>query len=285
MSKKQMYNFAKNGVARQTGFACVFVALTVMSHTAFAQFEKQLREDLYVSQLSDTVYVVTHYFPWESNSLVVRASEQEVMLIDTPYDNSATALMLDWVRQHLKPGRITAINTGFHVDNLGGNQYLRENGIDIYGADKTFELIDLQGRNTQQQIISWLTPEQEHIKQVYETMVFTKPNKTYKLEDGLFLRAGNLGFEIFFPGESHSPDNVVVYIQECNLLFGGCMVKALSANNMGFTGDANMSQWPVALKLVQERYPQAKVVIPHHGFWGDMTLVQHTIDLLERKGR
>jgi len=60
------------------------------------------------------------------------------------------------------------------------------------------------------------------------------------------------------------------------------MVKALSAKNMGFTGDANMSQWPVALKVVQERYPKAKVVIPHHGLWGDMTLVQHTIDLLGR---
>ncbi|MFA5302139.1 MAG: MBL fold metallo-hydrolase [Bacteroidales bacterium] len=211
---------------------------------------------------------------------MVKASEKEVVLIDTPYNTLATALMLDWVQQQLEPGRITAINTGFHVDKLGGNQYLREHGIDIYGADKTCELIDKKGRHTQQQLISWLTPAQEHIKQVYETMVFTKPNKTYKLEHGLFLRIGDLDFDVIFPGESHSPDNVVIYIKECNLLFGGCMVKALSANNLGFTGDANMSQWPLALKVVQERYPQAKVVIPHHGMWGDMTLVQHTIDLL-----
>ena len=66
-----------------------------LPNSAAAQYETKLREDLYVSKLSDTVYVVTHYFPWESNSLVVKASAQEVVLIDTPYDTSATALMLD----------------------------------------------------------------------------------------------------------------------------------------------------------------------------------------------
>ncbi len=251
-----------------------------LPNSAAAQYETKLREDLYVSKLSDTVYVVTHYFPWESNSLVVKASAQEVVLIDTPYDTSATALMLDWVLSQFGPVRITAINTGFHVDNLGGNQYLREKGIDIYGADKTCELIDERGFQTQQQIISWLTPAQERFIKVYEGMVFTKPNKIFSLEEGIFLRIGDLDFEVFFPGESHSPDNVVVYISACDLLFGGCMVKTLGAKNLGFTGDANMSQWPVALKVVQQRYPQAKTVIPHHGMWGDMSLVQHTIDLL-----
>ena len=264
----------------------LWMALTVIAHSAAAQYsaatqyETKLREDLFVSKLSDTVYVVTHYFPWESNSLVVKASAQEVVLIDTPYDTSATALMLDWVLSQFGPVRITAINTGFHVDNLGGNQYLRENGIDIYGADRTCELIDERGFQTQQQLISWLTPGQEHIKEVYETMVFTKPNKVFPLEEGIFLRIGDLDFEVFFPGESHSPDNVVVYISECCLLFGGCMVKALHAENLGFTGDANLSEWPLSLKVLQQKYPHAKTVIPHHGMWGDMSLVQHTIDLL-----
>lgn len=258
----------------------LWMAFALIAHAASAQYEIKLREDLFVSKLSDTVYVVTHYFPWESNSLVVKASAQEVVLIDTPYDTSATALMLDWVLSQFDPVRITAINTGFHVDNLGGNQYLRENGIDIYGADRTCELIDERGFQTQQQIISWLTPAQKHIKEVYETMVFTKPNKVFPLEEGIFLRIGDLDFEVFFPGESHSPDNVVVYISECRLLFGGCMVKTLHAENLGFTGDANLSEWPISLKVLQQKYPHAKTVIPHHGMWGDMSLVQHTIDLL-----
>jgi hypothetical protein len=64
--------------------------------------------------------------------------------------------MVGWIYENLKPERITAINTGFHIDNLGGNQYLRLKGIDIYGADKTCELIDESGAATQMELISWL---------------------------------------------------------------------------------------------------------------------------------
>ncbi len=39
------------------------MAFTVIANATFAQYEIKLREDLYVSKLSDTVYVVTHYFP------------------------------------------------------------------------------------------------------------------------------------------------------------------------------------------------------------------------------
>lgn len=259
------------------------VGLIAMTNTIFAQFETKLSEELFITKLSDTVYVVTHYFPWESNSLIVKASDKEVVLIDTPYDTSATALMLNWIQNILKPEKVTAINTGFHVDNLGGNPYLREKGIDIYGADKTCRLIDERGKQTQQQLITWLKPEQERIKKVYEAMVFVKPNKIFKIEEGIFLKIGNLSFDVYFPGETHSPDNLVVYIKECNLLFGGCMVKALSSQNLGFTGDANIAEWPISMKVIQEKYKTAQIVIPHHGMWGDMSLVQHTIDLLTKK--
>lgn len=259
-----------------------FVAITTFTNTIFAQFETKLSDELFISKLSDTIYIATHYFPWESNSMIVRASDKEVVIIDTPYETTATALMLDWVYENLKPERITAINTGFHIDNLGGNQYLREKGIDIYGADKTCVLIDEQGQQTQQQIISWLKPDQDDIRRVYESMVFVKPNKVFKIDEGVLLEIGNLTFDVFFPGETHSPDNLVVYIKECKVLFGGCMVKSLSSQNLGFTGDANIAAWPVSMKIVQEKYKAAQIVIPHHGMWGDMSLVQHTINLLLR---
>jgi len=258
----------------------VCTAIFLVRLSASGQLETKLSDELFVSRLSDTVFVVTHYFPWESNSLIVRASGGEVVLIDTPYDVSATELMLDWIYRTMKPDKITAINTGFHIDNLGGNQCLREKGIDIYGSDRTCSLIDERGSRTQEQIISWLKPEQTRIRDVYEKMVFVKPNKTFRINDGIVLEISDLTFDVFFPGESHSPDNVVVYIKECRLLFGGCMVKALSGRDLGFTGDANLTEWPLSLKTVQEKYNNARIVIPHHGLWGDMKLIQHTVDLL-----
>ncbi|MDE5421342.1 subclass B1 metallo-beta-lactamase [Ancylomarina sp. DW003] len=258
-------------------FSCLIMTVSNL----FAQFETKLNEELFLTKLNDTAYVLTHYFPWESNSLIIKASEKEVVLIDTPYDTAGTALIIDWINTNLKPDKISAINTGFHVDNLGGNPYLREKGIDIFGSDRTCELIDEKGKQTQQKLISWLKPEQERIKKVYESMVFVKPNKTFKIQDGITLKIGALTFEVFFPGESHSPDNLIVYIDELDLLFGGCMVKSLSSRNLGFTGDANIAEWPKSMKVVQEKYKMAQIVIPHHGMWGDMSLVQHTINLLE----
>lgn len=254
----------------------------IISTNIFAQFEIKLSDNLQISKLSDSVYIATHSFPWESNSLIVQASKTDVVLIDTPYDTSATALLLNWINKTLQPKKITAINTGFHIDNIGGNQYLRDKGIDIYGSDRTCKLLDERGKQTQQQLISWLKPDQEDIKKVYETMVFVKPNKIFAIEDGITLHIGGVTFEVYFPGETHSPDNVVVYIPEMHILFGGCMVKALSANNLGFTGDANLVEWPKSMKNIQEKYKTASIVIPHHGMWGNMSLVQYTIDLFEK---
>jgi len=259
------------------------ISLIMIGVQLFAQFETKLRDDLFLTKLNDTVYVVTHYFPWESNSLIVRASESDVVLIDTPYDTSATELLLNWININMDPLNITAINTGFHIDNLGGNQCLRKKGIDIYGSDKTCNLIDERGKQTQQQIISWLKPNQEQIRKVYENICFVKPNKIFKIEDGLNLKTGNLSFDIFFPGESHSPDNLVVYMPELNMLFGGCMVKSLSSVNLGFTGDANLTEWPKSMKVILQKYKNAEIVIPHHGMWGNLSLIQHTIDLLDKK--
>jgi metallo-beta-lactamase class B len=100
---------------------------------------------------------------------------------------------------------------------------------------------------------------------------------------GLLLKKGKLSFDVYFPGESHSPDNLTVYIKELNLLFGGCMIKSLESPNLGFTGDANMSEWSISVKKVQAKYSDVKCVIPHHGNWGGVSLLQHTIDLFQNQ--
>ena len=246
----------------------------------YAQFEIKLDEGLFISKISDTVYVVTHYFPWDSNSLIIKASDKDVVLIDTPCDTVATSLMLNWIMAILKPQKITAINTGYHIDNLGGNSSLRQNGIDIFGSDLTIKMIEERGNKPQLQTLSWLkSPEQDKYRKAYEGMKFTKPNKIFNAQEGANLNLGGLSFEIYYPGESHTIDNVVVYIKEIRLLFGGCMIKSLTSKNLGFTGDANMVEWPNSVKKVQEKYTSAKIVIPHHGMWGGTGLILHTLEL------
>ena len=108
------------------------------------------------------------------------------------------------------------------------------------------------------------------------------PNRLYPLTEGLTLTVGRETVEVYFPGPSHTVDNVVVYFRGRDLLFGGCMIKALGARNPGFTGDADMAAWPWSAQKVLERYPKARLVVPGHGPVGTLELVRHTIDLCRR---
>ena len=260
----------------------VLIITFFMSCVCLAQKEVILSPELKISRLNDEVWVVTHNFPWESNSLIVKASDKEVVLIDTPYTNEATELVLEFISKEINPKEITAVLTGFHVDNLGGTGCLLQHRISVFGSDRTCKLIDERSAATQKQMLDWLQkPEQEKYRKAYAEMKFTKPDHVFPIEKGFFLKKGKFSFDVYFPGESHSPDNLTVYIKELNLLFGGCMIKSLESPNLGFTGDANMNEWTVSVKKVQEKYKTAKWVIPHHGNWGGVALLQHTIDLFK----
>lgn len=264
------------------GFSLLILSVFIAC-VGLAQTEIRLNPELKISRLSDEVWVVTHSFPWDSNSLIVKASDNDLVLIDTPYTNDATAGVLQFIGEKIKCKNITAILTGFHPDNLGGTECLLQNRIAVYGSDRTCRLLDERSAATQKQMLAWLQkPELEKYRNAYSEMKFGKPDHVFPIEKGLLLKIGNLTFEVYFPGESHSPDNLTVYISELNLLFGGCMVKSLDSPNLGFTGDANMNEWPVSLKKVQAKYADAKWVIPHHGKWGGVDLLQHTADLFNK---
>ncbi|MFA8301244.1 MAG: subclass B1 metallo-beta-lactamase [Hyphomicrobiales bacterium] len=260
-------------------FTFIFILITSLS---FGQVTDTLQANLKITQINSNTFIVTHYFPWNSNSMIVQASDKEVVLIDTPYTNEATKKVIEWIDDKLQPKKIIAINTGFHVDNLGGNTYLRSKGIDIYGAEITVRMLKERSEATRKQLISWLRPDQKDIIKAYKELIFTAPNKVFDENKGLTLNVGKLTFDIYYPGESHSPDNLVVYIQESNLLFGGCMIKSLGSKGLGFTGDANIDQWPKSVRQIKERYPKVKIVIPHHGKWGDSKLLDHTLYLLKK---
>jgi len=259
------------------------IVLMIFLVTLKGQTVIELDKDLRITLFSENIYIVSHDFPWNSNSLIVNAGDGEIVFIDTPYHNEGTERIVSWAKKHLKGKHFTAVNTGFHIDNLGGNGFLREKGIDIYGSDLTIQLVKEKGKQTQEQIISWLqAPEMSRFKKVYENIQFVPPNIPFSINGGLHLKIGNYHFEVFYPGESHSPDNVTVYIPEKKILFGGCMVKSLESKNLGFTGDANLKEWPISVNKLKEKYPLAETVIPHHGNWGGLELLDHTLDLFKK---
>jgi metallo-beta-lactamase class B len=93
------------------------------------------------------------------------------------------------------------------------------------------------------------------------------------------LNIGNVKIETYYPGEGHTQDNIVVWFPDSKVLFAGCSVKSIDTKNLGNLADANVKEWPNSLKNILKKYPGILIVIPGHGNWGDINLINHTLKL------
>lgn len=245
----------------------------------------KLSEDLIVQKLEKDIYIVIHSFPWPANSLLYKLTPSDFILVDTPWENNATKLLVEWIKQNNSKINLRIINTHFHRDNLGGNGYLLKQNIPVYGSDLTVKLLNERLNDPNQDNIADML-EQPKYKRYYETFKKTElkpPNHTFKINDGLKFEIGNEIVEIYYPGPGHTKDNIVVYFHRRKILFGGCILKALRWKGLGYTGDADLKEWPNSLKKLLKKFPQSRIVIPGHGAYGDVNLIHHTLKLLGNK--
>ncbi len=202
------------------------------------------------------------------------------MLVDTPYTSDAMETVQDWVGEQFGARQITAINTGFHYDNLGGNGYLRAKGIPIYGADLMAQLLEERGEAMRVMTLDWLqAPRYQTYYEAHKTLVYVPPTHLFEIDVRMTLEYRDESVEVYFPGPSHSPDNVVVYLPAQKLLFGGCMIVGRDA--LGNTSDANLAAWPAAVRDLA-RF-EVTLVVPGHGERLDPGLIEHTLTLLEEE--
>ena len=250
----------------------------------------EIGADLYVEEIQEGVYVVDHEFPWPANSMVVEMENGDIVLADTPYTPEAAEDLLNWIDKRFGKRKLFAINTGFHFDNLGGNKTLVQKDIPVYGSSLTEELINKDGEASREHMLSWLNkPESKRFYDAYKQIPYVQPTQTFDLtemgeETNLqSLRFGNEEVEVYYPGPTHSSDNLVVYFPKQNVLFGGCMIKSMESKDLGNIADANLQEWPKSVKRVLERYKDSKIVIPGHGEWGNTDLIKYTLQLCEER--
>ncbi len=242
-----------------------------------------LNDEVQLQPIEAGVWMVVHRFAGGNNSLLVRCDERRFVWVDTPCTDEATQPVHEWLVRTFADPNVVQINTGFHNDNLGGNGYLLSRGVPCYGSDLTPRLSAECWAETVRKVLPYFErPENEKYRDILIRQKLVAPNRLYPLADGLTLKVGPETVEVYFPGPSHTIDNVVVCFKTRGLLFGGCMVKALAARSPGFTGDADMAAWPASVRRVLARYPDARLVVPGHGAWGDLSLLWHTISLCER---
>lgn len=215
----------------------------------------KISDDLELNKISDHCYIHISYTLFESgyrmpaNGLIY-INQGKAFIIDTPWTNNLTQLLISYLQDSLKVSIEGVIPTHFHVDCMGGLEYVHKAGITTYACQLTSEICKEKN--------------------------LPVPQITFK--DSLALGMyGNLILKYLGPG--HTEDNMVVYIPKEKILFAGCMAKALDWKSLGFTGDANVPEWPNTLRKVITAFPDAEVVIPGHGAPGGLNIIQHTLTL------
>ncbi|HEY4393761.1 MAG TPA: AgmX/PglI C-terminal domain-containing protein [Polyangia bacterium] len=186
-----------------------------------------------------------------SNGLIA-VTDGGLLLIDTAWTDAQTEAILAWGTERLGRPWIGAVITHEHADRDGGLGALQRRHIPVAALDLTVAKLEKRGVRGVSALFSAKAAE------------FKDPR----------------GFEAFYPGPGHAPDNIVVSFP--NVLFGGCLIKSREAKDLGFTGDADLAHWPEAVRRVAARYEDEGLpVIPGHGPVDTTSrALQHTLDLL-----
>ncbi|HTX92696.1 MAG TPA: MBL fold metallo-hydrolase [Anaerolineales bacterium] len=272
MQTKQLIGVGLAILLALTG--CASSSARTVSPTPSARIA--LAEDLVLREIGTGAYVVTHSYPWPANSLLVEMPDRTVVMAGTPYTAEAARLVIAWAEKQLGAQKFVAIDTGYHPDNLGGNQAFLEAGFPVYGSDLTVRLLQERGESIRALMLNLIGDPASPYYAAYRQMTFVPPDHVFPIQAGISLRYGNETVQVIYPGPSQAPDKVVVYFPERKLLFGSCMI--LGGDQIGNTADANLAAWPAAVESL-EKYPVV-VVVPGHGERLDPGLIQHTLDVL-----
>lgn len=202
-----------------------------------------------------TSYEIVNGYRTDSNGLVVGCSAG-MILVDTCWNDTQTHALRQRIEDLFHKPIILAIITHAHSDRIGGIRELVAAGIKVVSTAVTAKYAVNAG--------------------------YPAPTKELDLSI-TDLQLGDIEVETFYPGPGHTKDNIVVWIPMERVLFGGCLVKAMSSNNLGNIADADIQAWGPSAKNLKERYPLAMFVIPGHGQVGGIELLQHTIDLCLKK--
>lgn len=198
-------------------------------------------------------YICSNY-ETPSNGLIY-LDKNEAIMIDAPDGAGITDSLLNWITRDKKSIVKAVVITHWHAqDRMGGIMPVKQRHIPSWCSEQTAEIAEEKGL----------------------------PYPDHSFHDSLTLKAGNGNLFCWFPGSGHTKDNIVIWFPQEKVLYGGCFVKDMTAQNLGYTKDADIQAWPVSMRKVIKRFPDAKIVVPGHFNYGGKELLLHTLRLLKQ---
>ena len=238
----------------------ILLIFVLLSKTIVAQDSTiKISDNLELLKISESSYIHISYHDLENaphfpaNGLIY-VNQGKAFIIDTPWTDEITKMLVNWLKDCLKVIVEGVIATHWHVDCMGGLNEIHNAGIKSYSHKLTREIAKSKNLDVPK----------------------------FEFQDSLILNLNDQKIICKYLGAGHTIDNIVVWIPTEKILFGGCMLKALRWKGLGFTGDADLNEWPKTLKKLLKEFPESRIVIPGHGDYGDLSLIHHTIGLLEK---
>ena len=215
-------------------------------------------DTLVIEQITPAVfkhktYLQTQDFGKVGCNGMIYITNDEALVFDTPTNDEVSKELIEWVTTKKNAKVSGVVVNHFHKDCLGGLNAFHQYNIPSYANNLTIELAKKQN--------------------------YVLPKNGF--EGKLILALGSHKVSTHFFGEGHTKDNTVSYIEDENVLYGGCMLKSLKAGK-GNLEDANVSAWSTTVANVKMTFPNIKTVIPGHGKVGDASLLDYTIKMFKQ---
>jgi metallo-beta-lactamase class B len=238
-------------------FLIIIIIFSTVSYSQNKYEKIVISKDIELLKISDRSYIHVSYanlpdYGRISANGFLYTINGKGYLFDTPWDDSLTKVMIDYIQDTMKIKIIGFVPNHWHEDCMGGLNYIHKIGIESYSSEKTRETAKLK-----------YLPIPKH--------GFLK---------ALTLKLDTKKIICKYYGAGHSLDNIIVWFPSEKILFAGCMVKELKSKSLGNLSDADLKEWPKTIKKVMNEYQSAEIIIPGHGTSGGKELLVHTLELL-----
>ena len=244
----------------------LFFIAFITGFNCFAQIGQEIisvSKDIDLIKLSESAYVhvsrynMPDYGVVSSNGLILIGENKEAFLFDTPMTDSLTKDLVIWLEDNWDVRVTGFVPNHWHDDCLGGLKYLQTQSVKSYANQMTIDIAEANNL----------------------------PVPDYGFKDSLELKLGDKTIDCYYLGAAHSMDNIVVWIPSEQILFAGCMLKSMDSQNLGNTADGDLNAYPATIEKLKAKFPNAKVVIPGHGQFGGLELIDHTLNLAKKSAK
>jgi metallo-beta-lactamase class B len=219
-------------------------------------FEQEKQPKLQISQLTGDFYIFTTFGTFKeslipANGMFVITSVGAVMF-DSPWDSTQLQPLLDSIKTRFKKEVIICIATHSHDDRTQGLEFLNQKGVMTFTTTETDDISKKRGGKRANHLMN---------------------------KDTVF-KVGGYCFQTFYGGKGHSPDNIVIWIESERILYGGCLIKSVEADDLGNLSDSDVTEWGSTIRKIKHKFPSPKFIIPGHQSWTSLNSLDHTLKLI-----